>query len=80
MNEIYGYIYMTKNQINGKQYIGQHKSSEWDNSYFGSGILLKQAIRKYGKENFTCQPLAWALSKKQLDEQEIYFIYFNNTL
>ena len=77
MSEIYGYIYMTKNQINGKRYIGQHKSSEWDNYYFGSGKLLKRAIKKYGKENFTCQPLVWALSKEQLDEQEIYFIYYH---
>jgi len=68
---------MTKNQVSGKRYIGQHKSAEWDNSYFGSGKLLKQAIKKYGKENFTCQPLAWALSKEQLDEQEIYFIYYH---
>jgi group I intron endonuclease len=45
------YIYLTTNLIDGKQYIGQHHG-EIDDSYIGSGSLLKKAVSKYGKENF----------------------------
>jgi hypothetical protein len=45
------YIYITTNLINGKQYIGKHYGLINDD-YFGSGILLQKALKKYGKENF----------------------------
>ena len=49
-----GYIYQITNQINGKKYIGSSKKDPKDNwTYYGSGKLIKQAIEKYGKENFT---------------------------
>jgi group I intron endonuclease len=72
--ETYGYIYITTNTINGKRYIGQHKHKEWDSNYIGSGKLLKWAIKKYGKENFTCFPLAWAWNKDELNQLEIEYI------
>jgi hypothetical protein len=40
--EIYGYIYLTTNKINGDRYIGKHKSKDWDYKYFGSRTLLKK--------------------------------------
>jgi group I intron endonuclease len=72
--EAYGYIYITTNKINGKRYIGQHRSKDWDSTYIGSGILLKKAIQKYGKENFTCFPLVWAWNKEELNQLEISYI------
>jgi len=47
------YIYKTTNIINGKFYIGLHKSEciEKDN-YLGSGKSLISAIKKHGRENF----------------------------
>lgn len=45
-------IYRTTNLINGKTYIGQHKYTKLNDDYIGSGILLRRAIEKYGKENF----------------------------
>jgi len=46
-------IYMTTNLINGKKYVGRcSKDERWETGYLGSGVLLKQAIRKYGCENF----------------------------
>jgi hypothetical protein len=72
--ETYGYIYITTNKINSKRYIGQHKSKDWDSDYIGSGKLLHYAIKKYGIENFTCFPLAWAWNKEELNKLEIDYI------
>jgi group I intron endonuclease len=46
-------IYMTTNLVNGKKYVGRcSKDLSWESGYIGSGKLLKQAILKYGLENF----------------------------
>jgi hypothetical protein len=43
-------VYKTTNCINGKMYIGV--DSKNNNSYLGSGKILKLALEKYGVENF----------------------------
>ncbi|AEO93589.1 homing endonuclease [Bacillus phage G] len=72
-NEYFGFVYMTTNKINGKKYIGMHKGKDSD-SYLGSGKLIKQAIEKNGKENFTREILAYAYSYEELGLLEIEFI------
>jgi hypothetical protein len=46
------FVYETKNLINGKKYIGKHITNDLNDGYLGSGKILKQAIKKYGKGNF----------------------------
>jgi group I intron endonuclease len=75
---MYGYIYKTTNLINGKTYIGQKKSSKFEKSYYGSGLLISRAVEKYGIENFKIEILCWALSKEHLDELEILLIESNS--
>lgn len=43
-------VYITTNLLNGKKYLG--KCSHKKPHYLGSGIALKSAIEKYGKQNF----------------------------
>ena len=74
---MYGYVYLTTNNVNGKQYIGQKKSDVFlENKYLGSGKILKQAIKKDGKENFTVQLLEACDTKEELNDKEIYWILY----
>lgn len=77
------YIYVTKNTINGKMYVGKHTykgSDSYDKHYLGSGYILKRAIKKYGKENFTQEILEYNSSKEENAQREIYWIQKLNTL
>lgn len=67
---MYGYIYKTTNLINNKIYVGQHKATTFDKSYYGSGKLLKDAIKKYGIENFNCEVLEWCETVDELNACE----------
>lgn len=60
--------------INDRIYIGQHKSKSHDKAYLGSGTILKQAIEKYGRENFSNEILLECNNKEELDKAEKYFI------
>lgn len=72
----YGFIYITTNKINGRKYIGQKKFDKGWKNYLGSGKLLKQAIKKYGKENFTREIISIAFLKEELNTLEISFISY----
>lgn len=76
---MYGYIYETTCLIDGKKYIGMHKwdKTTIDPSYLGSGIHLRRAIDKYGKDNFSCRIIEWCETREQLSEREKYHISIN---
>ena len=74
-----GYIYKTTNLINNKIYVGQKKSNVFlHEEYLGSGSVLKQAIKKYGKANFKVEMLDTAESLEELGEKERYWIIYLN--
>lgn len=52
MEKTYYTVYKTTNIINNNYYIGVHKTKDINDSYLGSGKILKQAIQKYGLDNF----------------------------
>ena len=49
---IYYTVYKTTNLLNGKYYIGKHKTTTPNDYYLGSGLALKNAVKKYGKDQF----------------------------
>lgn len=63
-------IYKTTNLINGKWYIGYHKTFNLNDDYLGSGKLLKVAILKYGKDNFKKEILYVFPTKKEALDKE----------
>jgi len=63
-------IYKIQNNINGKYYIGRHATKNTHDSYMGSGRGIRNAISKYGIENFTKEIIAVADSAEKLWELE----------
>jgi len=65
-------VYKTTNIINNKIYVGKQSTNR--PSYLGSGKLLKEAIIKYGKENFIKEVLEVCDSLGMLARRELYWI------
>ena len=76
---MYGYVYKTTNLINGKIYIGQHKSKTFDPTYYGSGKILCKAVSKYGKDNFKIDILDWCDTQSKINATERYWIKYYNS-
>jgi group I intron endonuclease len=63
-------VYKITNLVNGKTYIGCHQTDDPNDSYMGSGKIIKRAIVKYGLVNFTKTVLAVFDSQDQMFDEE----------
>ena len=70
----FGYIYKITNLANGKIYVGKRQSPKFDLNYWGSGVHIQRAVKKYGKENFKREVLEWCESLDKIVAREIYWI------
>lgn len=45
-------VYKTTNAVTNRYYIGVHKTDDENDGYLGSGLVLKRAVKKYGRGSF----------------------------
>jgi len=64
------YFYKTTNKINNKFYYGSGSKE----TYLGSGIAIKRAIDKYGKENFIIEKLRYFSTRQEAYDFEERFL------
>ena len=80
------FVYMIKNTLNGKIYIGQTTKNikrRWQkhcNLKHSCCPILSRAINKYGKENFTIEEIDGTNSLSELNYLEKHYIYKFNSL
>lgn len=67
---MYYTIYKTTNLVNSKIYIGMHVTDDPNDGYLGSGKVLQQAIRKYGKEKFKKEILFVFDNEQEMKDKE----------
>jgi len=63
-------VYQITNTINGKSYIGCHKTDNRNDGYFGSGKALKASIKKHGIGVFRKDILFEASSLEEMFAKE----------
>ena len=75
---MFGFIYKTTNLINNKIYVGlcTHENPILSEGkiYLGSGKIIKQAVKRYGKNNFQRDILQICYSLEELLQAEIEWI------
>ena len=78
MKKLFNYVYITRNLLNNKQYIGDHSTNNLNDGYLGSGSIIKNAIKKYGTKNFKKEILEnFKTKQKAFDAQEKYINEYN---
>lgn len=66
---MYGYIYLTVDTIKNRVYVGQHKSEVYDGEYFGSGLIIKNIVKKR-KDTLKNYIIEWCETKDELNFAE----------
>ena len=75
----YGVVYLLRNKINDKIYIGRttnfrKRISKHRNSWKEANYPIARAIEEYGFENFEYEILEYCFSEIELSEKEINYI------
>lgn len=75
---MFGFIYITTNIANNKRYVGKctHENpiKEFGNVYLGSGVIIKYAIKKWGRSNFKREILQVCQNEDELNIAEEMWI------
>jgi hypothetical protein len=66
----YYLVYQITNIIDGKIYIGAHKTNDLFDGYLGSGKYLRRAIKKHGIENFKRDVIHFCNSEEDMFAKE----------
>lgn len=67
-------VYKTTNLVNGKIYVGKTHRKDGFDRYLGSGKVFRQAMRKYGRENFKREIIEECETREDLDIAESKWI------
>jgi len=79
VQQMFYIIYKVTNLINGKYYIGKHKTVNLNDGYMGSGKLIKRAIAKYGIENFRKDVIRFCENEQEMNDREKELVVVNET-
>ncbi len=67
-------VYRVTNALNSRYYFGVHETAIPEDDYLGSGIVIKRAVHKYGKENFKKEVLFCFEIRSEAYDKEIELI------
>lgn len=67
-------VYKVTNLINGKIYVGVHKTNNPYDSYMGTGRLILKAINKYGIDNFSKEIIKVYDSSDEKENERLAFL------
>ena len=71
---MYGYVYKCTVKNNNKIYIGIHRKSEFDEYYWGSGVVWQKALLKYDTQNIERSILEECDDEETLVSREVFWI------
>jgi len=69
-------VYKITNLLNSRYYFGVHETSKPNDDYLGSGIVIKRAVKKYGRHNFTKEILFQFPSASEAYTKEVELLQF----
>lgn len=74
MKHRYHIIYRTTCLVTNHFYVGMHSTNVLNDGYFGSGKIIRNSLRKHGKENHIRETLARCSTREDLTKLEAIIV------